>query len=321
MNNGDLNTSLLDGGAPSVFQPGGVSWVRMRDGLRFDPSLSGPKGTRVGPSLHFPILAEGLDLALHYGWFAEPALVGDSLDELRVGQAAFTEQVVRLVSADARRVLDVGTGRGETARALSARGASVVTLSPDRNQGRWLGRSPHPAIRFRASRFEDFSALGEERFDTVVFSESSNYVALDNLLAHSAALTQPRGSLVIAAPFLRGAGSRVYRDMHRLGDFRTRVELSTWRIVEEHDFTDNVAPTLRIGRRLIEQRAVPSARAIDAYIAEQGPLPLRLLGWLFRTYRRRGLALLEHELPALLDERALSLDVAFLFLRLEKLES
>jgi MPBQ/MSBQ methyltransferase len=291
----------------------------MRDReLQFDPSRAGPKGVRVGPGLHFPILAEGLDLALHYGWFAEPSLVGDSLAELREGQAAFTAEVLKLVGPQPGRVLDVGTGRGETARALAALGAEVVTLSPDRNQGEWLARSPHPKVLFQALRFEDFPANAQAAFDLVLFSESSNYVALDNLLAHSAALTGAGGSLVIAAPFLRGQSSVTYRDMHCLSDLRARLARSAWRISQEHDFTANVAPTLRIGQRLVQRRVVPSVRAIDGYISRHGPLPLRLLGWLFQSYRRRGLALLERELPALLDEGTFSRDVAFLFLKLVK---
>jgi MPBQ/MSBQ methyltransferase len=214
-------------------------------------------------------------------------------------------------------VLDVGTGRGETARALAETGASVVTLSPDRNQGRWLACAPHPKINFVPRRFEDFRTPAEA-FDVVIFSESSNYVALDNLLTHSASLTVAQGSLVIAAPFLLGRGSSVYRDMHLQSELRTKLERSVWRIDEEHDFTVNVAPTLCIGRRLIERRVVPSARAIDGYIAAHGPISLRVLGWLLRSYRRRGLALLEQGLPALLDERVFCRDVRFLFLKLTK---
>ena len=285
---------------------------------RFDPQVAGPKGTRVGPGLHFPILADGLDLALHYGWFDQPSLADDSLAGLRQAQAAFTAQVLKLVSPEVRRVLDVGTGRGETARALATNGAKVVTLSPDRNQGRWLARAPHPGICFLPSRFEDFRASSAERFDAVVFSESSNYVSMDNLLAHSASLTGAHGSLVVAAPFLRGQSSSVYKDMHPLSELRAKLGRSAWTIQEEHDFTENVAPSLRIGRRLIERRVVPSARAIDGYIAEHGPLPLRLFGWLFQSYRRRGLALLERELPARLDEQVFCRDVAFLFLKLAK---
>ncbi|HET7540092.1 MAG TPA: class I SAM-dependent methyltransferase, partial [Polyangiaceae bacterium] len=286
--------------------------------LRFDPLLQGPKGARIGPSLHFPILAEGLDLALHYGWFAEPSEVADSLETLRAGQVAFTSQVLKLVAPAAERVLDVGTGRGETARALAAIGARVVTLSPDLDQGRWLRRNPHPGIAFWHGRFEDFRPSPQRLFDHVLFSESSNYVALDNLLAHSAALTGPAGALLIAAPFLRGERSLVYRDMHRQSEFRAKISRSVWHIREEHDFTQQVAPTLRIGRHLLEHRVVPSARAIDRYLAEQGPIPVRLLSWLLASYRRRGLSLLGRELPALLDPRAFCRDVAFLFLRLEK---
>lgn len=296
-----------------------VAFAFMRDGrLHFDPLLRGPKGVSAGPGLHFPILAEGLDLALHYGWFGKPSQVGESLAELREGQAAFTAEVVKLVAPRAQRVLDVGTDRGETARALAESGARVVTLSPDLNQGRWLGRTPHPGVAFQAKRFEDFELGSAERFDAVVFSESSNYVALDNLLAHSASLTNAAGSLVVAAPFLRGVSSPVYQDMHRLSDFRAKVERSEWRVRETHDFTDQVAPTLSIGRKLLERRVVPSARAIDEYIASHGPLPVRLLSRLFSAYRRRGLELLERDLPALLDERVFRRDVAFLFLRLEK---
>jgi len=271
--------------------------------------------------LHFPILAEGLDLALHYGWFAEPAQAADSLEALRQGQAAFTAQVLELVSPEAEYVLDVGTGRGETARALAASGAKVVTLSPDLNQGRWLGRLPHPGIVFMHSRFEDFRHGPEQMFDHVVFSESSNYVALANLLAHSGALTMAHGALVIAAPFLRGEHSLVYRDMHRWSEFRATVAQSAWRISEKHDFTAQVAPTLRIGRQLLARRVVPSARAIDRYLAEHGPMPVRWLSWLLQPYRRRGLALLERELPAMLDPQAFCRDVAFLFLKLEKIRA
>jgi SAM-dependent methyltransferase len=279
---------------------------------------AGPKGTRVGPALHFPILAEGLDLALHYGWFETPGAVRTSLDDLRQGQVAFTREVVSLVPDSARRVLDVGTGRGETARALALRGAEVVTLSPDPNQGAWLARAPHPAVHFQALRFEDYWTSGEPSFDAVVLSESSNYVALDNLLVHSAALTLPGASLVVAAPFLRGTASATYSDMHRLDAFRDRLGRSAWRLRQELDFTENVAPTLSIGRALIEQRVVPSVRAVERYLAERGPVPLRVLSWLMRPYRRRGYALLERELPALLDEATFRRDVAFLFLHLSK---
>ena len=36
-------------------------------------------------------------------------------------------------------------------------------------------------------------------------------------------------SLVIAAPFLLGESSPVYRDMHRLSELRTKLERSAWR--------------------------------------------------------------------------------------------
>lgn len=230
----------------------------------FDPARVGPAWARRGDGRVFPLLVETIGLSLHYGWFPEGRAETPSVEALRNGQRRFVDEVLELVPRAAVTLLDVGTGTGDVAAAISTRGHAVTSISPDPDQARWARRHVGPAVELVPVRFEDFP-LGR-RFDCVLFSESSNYVDLDNLLVRSAELVADGGSLVIAAPFLRGR-SNVFTDLHLLDDFRRRAERSTWTIEWERDATAEVAPTLELGRRLAGgfAGAIPPAvsRAID----------------------------------------------------------
>ncbi|AKU90777.1 hypothetical protein AKJ08_1164 [Vulgatibacter incomptus] len=195
----------------------------------------------------FPLLVEAAGLSLHYGWFSEGRSGATSVEALRNGQRRFVDEVVELVPREAGTLLDVGTGTGDVAAALAGRGHVVTSISPDPDQARWARRHLGPALELVPVRFEDFP-LGR-RFDCVLFSESSNYVDLDNLLVRSDELLAVGGSLVLAAPFLRER-SDVFTDLHSLDEFRRRAERASWEIECERDATAEVAPTLELGRRL-----------------------------------------------------------------------
>jgi len=230
----------------------------------FDPARVGPAWERRGDGRVFPLLVEALGLSLHYGWFPDGRTEAASVEALRSGQRRFVDEILELVPRAAVTLLDVGTGTGDVAAALAARGHVVTSISPDPDQARWARRYAGPALELVPVRFEDFP-LGR-RFDCVLFSESSNYVDLDNLLVRSDQLVADGGSLVLAAPFLRGP-SDVYTDLHLLDAFRGRLDRSSWGIEWERDATEEVAPTLELGRRLAGglPGALPLAvsRAID----------------------------------------------------------
>jgi SAM-dependent methyltransferase len=84
------------------------------------------------------------------------------------------------------RVLEVGCGRGELARAVAARGYEVVAIDPE---------PPEGAI-FRSVALEDFDE--PETFDAVVASRSLHHVPdLPGALDKIADLLRPRGLLIV----------------------------------------------------------------------------------------------------------------------------
>jgi SAM-dependent methyltransferase len=84
------------------------------------------------------------------------------------------------------RVLEVGCGRGELARAVAARGYEVVAIDPE---------PPEGAI-FRSVALEDFDEPGP--FDAVVASRSLHHVPdLPGALDKIAGLLRPRGLLIV----------------------------------------------------------------------------------------------------------------------------
>ena len=93
-----------------------------------------------------------------------------------------TEQ---LPSAPAR-VLEVGCGRGDLARAIAESGYEVLAIDPDATAG----------DLFRAATLEDFA--DPEPFDAVVASLALHHVAdLPGALAKIVSLLRPTGSLIV----------------------------------------------------------------------------------------------------------------------------
>ena len=109
-----------------------------------------------------------------------------ALKPLRLRLATFFEFVVAHIPAAPARVLEVGCGAGELARALASAGHSIVAIDP---------AAPDGPI-FRRVTLEDFSDA--DRFDAVVASVSLHHVAdIDAAAERIAALLRPSGALIL----------------------------------------------------------------------------------------------------------------------------
>ena len=110
--------------------------------------------------------------------------------ELRTEQTmAFLGEALR----GRRRVLEVGCGRGDVARALAAAGHEVTALDLELPDPR-----PAPGVTYVA---HDFLSYDAEPFDAVVFTASLHHISpLPAAVDRAAALTAP-GGLVVADDF------------------------------------------------------------------------------------------------------------------------
>ncbi|NSX56849.1 class I SAM-dependent methyltransferase [Parasulfitobacter algicola] len=186
---------------------------------------------------------------LHYGlWTGLEVTAGN----LRAAQDAYTDKLFKLLPDTPVRILDIGGGAGETAKKLLALGHSVDIVVP----------SPFLAARCRENapdatvyehKFEDFQT--DQRFDLCLFSESYQYIPLDQGLTKCLELLTPEGHIIISDCFRTqeysvdksqakvGGGHREWR-------FREMLETAPVGVISEEDITEAVAPSVDLEQAL-----------------------------------------------------------------------
>lgn len=187
---------------------------------------------------------------LHYGlWTGLEVTAGN----LRAAQDNYSAKLFGYLPAGKLRILDIGGGAGETAKKLLALGHSVDIVVP----------SPFLAARCRETAkgavvhettFEGFTGTGP--YDLCLFSESFQYIPMEESLPKCAQLLAKGGQVLIADCFRTEAyRSRAVHGPqpgggHPLAAFHQRIEGSAFAIAASEDITEAVAPSIDLEQRL-----------------------------------------------------------------------
>ena len=127
------------------------------------------------------------------------------------------ETMDRLLSLAGKRIVDAGCGDGALARAMVARGASVVALEPEPGQARRNRLElAGPAIAFYETGAEAMPCA-DASMDGVVFSKSLHHVpmaAMTQALQEAIRVLKPHGFLYVLEPESGGAHSDLMRPFH-----------------------------------------------------------------------------------------------------------
>ncbi|HJW95059.1 MAG TPA: methyltransferase domain-containing protein [Thermoanaerobaculia bacterium] len=181
--------------------------------------------------MHVLTLEQGSVSYLHYGLFANPD------ESLAIAQERSTELLLARLPQPPARLLDVGTGLGTTLARLTSLGYDVLGITPDEKQIALL----EPSLNARCIAFEN---LTNERFDAVIFQESSQYIDSQTLFAKAAKLTD---HIIVLDEFtIANEGT-----LHRLADFLAAATTHGFRKTEELDLTAQAAPTITYVSALI----------------------------------------------------------------------
>jgi SAM-dependent methyltransferase len=180
---------------------------------------------------------------LHYGlWDGLPVTAGT----LRQAQDAYTDLLFARLPPGPLRILDIGGGAGETARKLMALGHRVEIVVPSAFlANRCRARSPGATVH--ECTFEAFAGQGP--FDLCLFSESFQYVPLDQGLPRCLPLLAPGGRILIADCFRTDAYQGRQQGPqpgggHRLAEFRALLAGLPLQVLDEADITESVAPSI-----------------------------------------------------------------------------
>ena len=217
---------------------------------------------------------------LHYGYW-------DGLDvsaaNLGAAQSAYTDLLFERLPSAPCRILDIGGGAGETARKLIALGHSVEIVVPSPFlASRCRENAPEAVVHL--STFEDADLTGQ--FDVCLFSESYQYIPLQDGLSKCLTLLAPGGRVVIADCF-RSEGFRADRVQSTVGGghpikaFRALVDESAVKISQEIDITEHVAPSIDLEQGLFNVIGYAVQR-VDEDLAAKKPRVRGVLHWVMR---------------------------------------
>jgi len=238
-----------------------------------------PMARRIKSSFALRFYSEvfGLD-HLHYGlWNGEPL----TFDGLRSAQERYAKRLTGLIPEGVKTVLDVGSGTGGFSAALKGRGYQVEGLSPDPHQQKLYGeRVGEP---FHLVRFQDFDV--PHSYDLVVMSESVQYIWLQSYFP-AIRRTAAGGHLLLADYFrIRQEDDELPEGSgHDLEAFLSEAEEAGLELVYREDVTDQVLPTLDLGRDWLEKHVDPFLALMNDTLTERYP---RIYGLLRLFLRRR----------------------------------
>jgi hypothetical protein len=223
--------------------------------------VSGPLAYRdfyypLNVFMHILTHEEGDVPYLHYGLFESEQ---DSLPE---AQERSTELLLSRLSAPPARILEAGIGLGTTLHRLTSMGYDAVGITPDEKQIAVVGQRYGNAVDARCVAFENFPL--PDRFDTVFFQESSQYIDAQALFARVRELTS---HVIVLDEFaLRPGGT-----LHRYEKFLAAAKQHGFEKSEELDLSSKAPPsidyfTARLPRyrdRLIEDLGLTDQQVDD----------------------------------------------------------
>ncbi len=214
--------------------------------------------------------------SLHYGfWEQEEEL---DLASIRRAQQRYTETLLKMIPADVHRILDIGCGIGDNARALKARGYEVTAISPDRNHAAYFESEASAGIHFINTGIETFTS--REQFDLVLMSESQGYFAMDMGFSQSVRHLRPGGYLLVSGIFKQDAQDG-FKGSHFEGEYLRCA--GDYQLVKTAyaDITDNILPTLAYADDAYQSYLSPISQTAQHFVGKGGMRKWQLLKTLF----------------------------------------
>lgn len=207
---------------------------------------------------------------LHYGLWDGLEV---SAANLRAAQEAYTDKLFALLPKGPLRILDIGGGAGETAKKLLALGHAVEIVVPSPLLAERC-RANAPGATVHECMFEDFAGTGG--FDLCLFSESYQYVRLDEGVPRCLDMLKPGGHIVISdcfrsEGFTMSPGLSTVGGGHLIGSFRAALAGWPVEVLSEEDITTAVAPSVEIEQGFFNVLGYALAR-VDAELAEKRPM-------------------------------------------------
>jgi len=213
---------------------------------------------------------------LHFGYWAEDLEV--NRNNLARAQENHSNLLISHIPENTKAILDVGCGAGTLAARLLNKGFSVDCVSPSPVLTEY-------ALEILGNRSTIFKCPFEEmesdnRYDTLVFSESFQYIELSTAFRQSLNFLKQGGHLLICDFFKTDAiGKGPIGGGHRLSRFYDAISQYPFAPVKDIDITEQTAPNLDLFNEMLNSVGLPIRKLIFYYLDNNRPLISKLLRW------------------------------------------
>lgn len=216
---------------------------------------------------------------LHYGLFTD----GLETDVQNLGKAQenYAEMIFDAIPDGVETILDVGCGSGKTAQQLVARGYKVECVSPSKLLNEYARNLLGDSAPVHTAKFEEVK-LGK-KFDLVLFSESFQYIAIEDAMEHALNYLNPNGHIIVSDFFKTDApGKSALGGGHKFAEWEEQKPKYPLKTIIERDITKETAPTIDLVHTMTRDVIHPIWTLLLRLAEDRYPKLLKLVKWKFR---------------------------------------
>ena len=216
---------------------------------------------------------------LHYGfWTSDLKLDVSNLAKAQENHSNF---LISKLPEKIDKILDVGCGTGKLAAQLMEKGYHVDCVSPSKILANHARRMLGGKSTIFECKYQDLKT--ENRYDLILFSESFQYVSMEEAFQNTVNFLNDDGYLLMMDFFKTDAeGESPLGGGHHLKEFYNTISKFPFKPRHDIDITTETAPNLKLIDDFLTRVGIPVWNLILSYLAGTSPILLKLLKWKFK---------------------------------------
>ncbi len=214
----------------------------------------------------------------HYGYWPTDQEHDLTVEALGKAQQAYLDLLVSKIPEGTKSILDVGSGTGANALALTEKGYQLECLCPSDHLNE-LARAKLPAdVKVHTVGFENYET--DRQFDMALFAESFHYIELEKALEQLARFVTGH---VLMFDYFRVEGTQSEGGTRgTYSEFLKALEAQgVFSVVSDDDLTQQILPTFQVLDRAKNDYIGPFVNRARTGLAESYPFRMRLVNLIF----------------------------------------
>lgn len=204
--------------------------------------------------------------SLHYGYLKPNQKL--TFDGITSAQKNYTESLIKIIPNGVKKILDVGCGIGDNAKAMSEKGYQVVAISPDKNHKKFFEKINSKNLKFINSDLQNFKS--DQEFDMFLLSESQSYFDPEITFKKASQYLNLGGYILVSDMFSRSPKEHLVGFTEK--EYINEARKNGFKLVTSIDITNNILPTVKFMNSVYVSNILPLFNMISSYYRNSSPL-------------------------------------------------